>query len=135
MDSMTYDELKAKGWRQGPDGAWNHPSRGNLDGLGSAEREHDPAPALDGGHAARQSCPEGMVIRVELISLRRRLCDDDNDIAGKKPLRDEIAKTIGLDDGDPAIRWEYAQVLTKGSVGTLVKITLLPTSARGTKER
>ena len=42
---------------------------------------------------------------------RRRL-DDDNLAGALKPLRDAIAASAGLDDGDPRIRWQCGQVRT-----------------------
>lgn len=39
-----------------------------------------------------------------------------------KPLVDEIAAWLGLDDADPKILWQYAQAETRGEQGTAVKI-------------
>lgn len=121
---MTYDALKAKGFHQAPDGSYSKPARRDLAQLGCAERERDPAPPLDGGRAPRKNCPCGVGICIEIISFRKRLLDDDNNEGGNKNLRDAVAATLGLDDGDPAIRWDYTQVLTKGATGTLVKVTI-----------
>lgn len=52
-----------------------------------------------------------------------KLCDDDNSAGGGcKALRDAVAAWIGMDDGDPRWRWEYAQVLTRGVEGVVIKI-------------
>lgn len=48
--------------------------------------------------------------------------DDDNAIAGLKPLRDAIARMFGLDDADSRIRFEYGQCRTDGDEGTIVKL-------------
>lgn len=74
-----------------------------------------------GGKETRQ----GRVV-VSLVALRRRLMDDDNFIGSCKWLRDAIAATLGIDDGDPRIRFEYAQCRTDGQTGVLVKIEFKP---------
>ena len=85
-----------------------------------------PRPALD-----RQPAPQarratrvasGPRVRVTLIAFRRRLQDSDNSIASMKPLRDEIARWLGLDDSDDCVSWEYGQQATRGSEGVAVRI-------------
>lgn len=66
-----------------------------------------------------------MVVIVHLHAIRRRLLDDDNATAACKPLRDAIAESLGIDDGDSRIRWEYSQSETKGEQGVIVKIETL----------
>ncbi|MEM7789781.1 MAG: hypothetical protein AAF546_00135 [Verrucomicrobiota bacterium] len=64
---------------------------------------------------------------VTLISCRVRLIEDeDNLIGGSKALRDEVAKSLGLDDSDAVIEWRYYQtkVSTRKEEGTLVKIEI-----------
>lgn len=39
-----------------------------------------------------------------------------------KPLRDEIARWLGLDDADDCISWEYGQHQTRGGEGVAVKV-------------
>jgi hypothetical protein len=39
-----------------------------------------------------------------------------------KPLRDEIARWLGLDDADHCIAWEYGQHATRGGEGVAVKV-------------
>lgn len=61
---------------------------------------------------------------VTMVSVRRRRCDDDNLVAACKPLRDAIAATLGVDDGDPRIQWRCEQII--GSpVGVVVLIALV----------
>ena len=61
---------------------------------------------------------------VTLTSYRRgKLLDDDNLIAGAKSLRDAISTSIGCDDADPRLKWEYRQQQTDGAEGTLVTIS------------
>lgn len=62
---------------------------------------------------------------VTIVSFRRRLLDSDNHIAGCKPARDAIARTLGIDDGSEQVRWCYGQVQTDGEQGTIVKIEML----------
>jgi len=63
--------------------------------------------------------------RVSLTAFVQRLHDSDNIIGGFKPLRDAIAKRIGIDDADKFIEWEYGQTVTRGLTGTVVRIELL----------
>jgi len=82
--------------------------------------KRDVAAALD---KAIQARPErtGSVV-VSLVSYRRKELDSDNLVGGLKPLRDAIANSIGIDDGDKRIRFEYGQIVTTGHEGTMVKI-------------
>lgn len=50
--------------------------------------------------------------------------DDDNLRPALKSIRDGIADALGVDDRDPAVRWEYAQARCKrGDEGVRVRIT------------
>ena len=69
--------------------------------------------------AARPGC---LAYRVRLTSFRRKLLDGDNLQTGLKPLRDAIAATLGIDDADCYIQWEYHQVATDGPRGVNVLI-------------
>ena len=68
-----------------------------------------------------------MAIVVSLISCRRRELDDDGNVAALKPLRDAIAESLGLDDADKRIRFEYGQLETRTEQGVIVKISRLST--------
>jgi len=46
---------------------------------------------------------------VKLTRVGPRLMDDDNWINGAKGIRDAIARKLGVDDGDPRIKFEYEQ--------------------------
>ena len=59
---------------------------------------------------------------VSLVVFRRTALDDDNLAGGLKWLRDAIARSLGIDDGDRRVRFEYAQLATTGREGTAVKI-------------
>ncbi len=94
--------------------------------VGAVEKpisQPDAPRPLDRGCKARKTGPQGMVI--SLVSYRSRLLDSDNLHGGLKPLRDAIAATLGIDDGDSAVRWEYGQVETRGEEGTAVGIQVL----------
>jgi hypothetical protein len=64
----------------------------------------------------------GVAIVVSLTVHCHRELDSDNLQGACKPLRDAIASTLRLDDGDPCLRWEYTQIQTRGSEGVVVKI-------------
>ena len=81
--------------------------------------------SLDGRSPQRQGRKNKLVVRVTLVTLRRRVCDDDNNVSAIKPLRDSIARSIGLDDGDPRIKFEYGAARTEGQPGVMVKIEQL----------
>jgi hypothetical protein len=89
------------------------------------ERERSTSRALDNHLAPRQSRKKGVaIVHVLIVSYRKRLTDDDNSGSGQhKALRDEIAKTIEIDDGDSLIKFDYAQVVTCGITGTNVVIS------------
>ena len=99
----------------------------NPHGLGSLPAkvaEQNPVPPLV-RRCKRQSRDEASVgVRVTIIACRRRLQDDQNDVASKKGIQDFIAASLGIDDADPIIRWEYGQIQTNASEGLLVKIEM-----------
>lgn len=127
MQENEFASLKARlhrqGWTQGPDGSWTAPRRGAAVGVVEAgQSERAAAPALDRGGAERQGGEGGVVWRVALVAHRRRLLDDDNNVASMKPLRDAVAETLGLDDGDRRVSWECGQVRTDGAEGVAVRV-------------
>lgn len=67
------------------------------------------------------------MVCVQLIARKHsgQLLDDDNLQGAFKGLRDAIASWLGVDDGNPAIKWEYDQVTSSAPEGTLVTIDLL----------
>lgn len=62
-------------------------------------------------------------IRVTLIACRQKRLDDDNLAGGFKSLRDAIAESLGIDDGDERIEWVYRQQVSEKPHGTIVLIT------------
>lgn len=57
--------------------------------------------------ARRGKVPLPCVVRLTRIGSRR--LDDDNLAGAFKACRDQIAREIGVDDGDDRIKFEYAQ--------------------------
>lgn len=55
----------------------------------------------------------------------RRRMDDDNLVASLKPLRDAIARSLGIDDGDSRVVWQYSQTETRGQQGVIVSLECL----------
>lgn len=57
-----------------------------------------------------------------MIAHLPRFLDDDNLTASLKPVRDELADWLGVDDADPRVRWECGQVESHGTPGVTVRI-------------
>lgn len=51
---------------------------------------------------------------VRLTRLAARTLDTDGLVRAFKAVRDQIAEECGFDDGDPGVRWQYAQEKAKG---------------------
>lgn len=47
---------------------------------------------------------------ITITSCRRGKLDDDNLAGACKSVRDEVAKQLGLDDGDGRLHWRYKQL-------------------------
>ena len=56
------------------------------------------------------SCTLSLPCVVRLTRVGQKRLDDDNLRESFKAIRDEMARIIGIDDGDERIKWEYAQV-------------------------
>ena len=95
---------------------------GDLRPVPAAVAQPDGREALP-AHAGQSLRPRRLV--VSLIGLRRRTLDDDNFNGACKHLRDAIAASLGLDDGDKRICWQYQQLQTKGREGVLVRIEVI----------
>lgn len=102
---------------------------GDLGSMEASKPESHPGAALvqeapnPKRRKAGMAC--GVKIVVKLIACVNREMDLDNCIAGCKFLRDSIASSIGADDGDRRIRWEYSQTVGIGAEGVLVKVERL----------
>ena len=101
--------------------------------VASGVSKQTPLRSLDKGIQKRQKGRGGVEVVVTLVSVRRRELDDDGNVAALKPLRDSISETIGLDDGDKRIRFEYGQCETRGEQGVIVKIERLNQKERECK--
>lgn len=88
----------------------------------SAKRKQNPPTTLVCDFPPEQT--GALRISVCITGYRRRLLDDDNFAAGAKPLRDAIARELGIDDGDSRIKFEYHQIKTQFDEGTAVKISI-----------
>jgi hypothetical protein len=88
-----------------------------------------PQPALPCPLVRRvQKCQKGrggLEILVTLIACRRRFHDDDSNVIEFKALRDAIAESLGLDDADRRIRFEYGQTETRGRQGVIIRIEMV----------
>lgn len=91
----------------------------------ATQRERGAQPTLDRKPTVKHRSKRRVVVVVTIIAMRHRLIDDDNNEAGSKPLRDAIATSLGVDDGDGRVSWCYGQVRTDGQPGCLVRIERL----------
>ena len=119
-------------------GVWCHPSRVRRVEAGQPEPNGGPtlereAPAPEGrstgmgtgGNAKRSRTvsPAGGVVVVTMLALLRREFDEhDNLRASLKPLVDAIAGSLGVQDNDARVRWQYAQQRTAGRPRVIVLI-------------
>lgn len=99
-------------------------------GLRPAQLEPQPSTALDRPAHRKPNRPprlehRGPQFRISLVVGRARLLDSDNLAGGGlKALRDAIASSLGLDDSDKFITWEYGQFYSNRE-GVLVRIEQL----------
>ncbi|WP_426751687.1 hypothetical protein [Myxococcus sp. Y35] len=63
--------------------------------------------------------PRLLVVRLTRVS-PRLLDEEDNLPAALKPVRDEVARQLRLDDASPLVRWSYAQV--QGPAAVVVEL-------------
>lgn len=114
-------------------GVWCHPSRG-MGTVAVPKPQPETGRALEQDLSRRRSGQAGLAggadtasgccVEVDLIACVHRRCDDDNITAGCKPLRDAVAASLGLDDGDPRLIFRVHQVVGSGPEGTLVMVTV-----------
>ena len=64
----------------------------------------------------------GVVVVTMLAMLRREFDEHDNLRASLKPLVDAIAGSLGVQDNDARVRWQYAQQRTVGRPRVVVLI-------------
>ena len=115
------------GWKKSADGSWTAPGRRTGgDGVGAVEAgqpERAASQALDRYSQEQPGSAAGVEYRVTLVAVVGRELDGDNLVSACKPLRDAVAATLGIDDGDKRITFEYGQTRTDGDEGVMVKIT------------
>ncbi len=57
---------------------------------------------------------QGIVLKVTITRIGKRVMDDDNLAASAKYVRDGIADALGIDDGDTTkVTWAYKQLIGK----------------------
>ncbi len=95
---------------------------GAVGGLQNPIPKPDPIPALDKGKKTHRRSTRCVALSVLIVSVRRRTIDYANLVGGCKGLQDAIAKTLGVDDADPCVEWEFRQIKTTGREGTIVNI-------------
>lgn len=92
-------------------------------GLSAAQRKQNDVVKPSAGDADENRGARRVV--VSFVCFRARACDDDNLQFGCKWLRDAIATSLGIDDGDKRFRWQYGQLQTNGPEGVSVTIHIL----------
>lgn len=93
-------------------------------GLAGPERKSDPLPSLGKRPKVQRGGKSRVVVCVTIIACRNREIDSDNLSSGAKCLRDCIATSLGIDDADKRIRWEYGFAQTSGPEQTIVRIAV-----------
>ena len=134
---MNYDDLKAKAFTL--NGKTYAPIGKDATGrdiygpvvfcpVAPGVSQQAPLRPLEQGVQKRQKGKGGVEVVVSLVTCRRRELDDDGNVASQKPLRDAIAASLGIDDADKRIRFEYGQSETRAKQGVIVKIEHLKTA-------
>ena len=137
--------LREKGYIENKDGSLSHRSRADAPNLGAMapQKPSKPQQPLDEKHerhprkqrAVRQvgapkaksttrvgRCGSPCEVSITFIACSPRPIDTDNLAGGFKPLRDAVAQWLGIDDGNPGLRWEYHQADTRHVSGTIILI-------------
>lgn len=98
----------------------------SLGAVTPGQRKQVSVSALVTATPARSRSKRGVGFVITITSYSRRVTDDDNRSVGAgsaKNLRDAIAASLGVDDADKRLKWEYRQQQTAGAEGTLVTIS------------
>lgn len=98
---------------------------GNLGGLEAKKSKPVVIPPLVSRVKKFKGGEGGVAVVVTLIAHRRTTLDSDNAVGACKPLRDGIAASLGIDDSDRRVEWQYSQVRTAGREGVCVTIEKL----------
>lgn len=105
--------------------AGKHPKqKGTLDGEVEAPRKRTTSGKKGSPRrkaaTGRRKQPHKLI--VTMTAHLSRYFDDDNLAGALKPVRDELAEWMGIDDGDRRILWECDQTLTRGKPGVCVVV-------------
>jgi hypothetical protein len=104
-----------------------YPAAAGMGAVAADRAEPAPLRPLVQGKQERKARKRGVGgrahLRVCIVQFRRRTLDPDAVAAACKPLTDAVATSLGVDDADPRVEWEWSQVKTAGEEGVLVKIT------------
>ena len=129
---MKFDEkdLKEKGFIF-KNGTWQKPRSTPVDKL-ETRKHTKQTRALDKGGKKKQGSSRSRSkgnrrkrppeIIITMTAHLPRYFDSDNLDIALKPVRDALAKWIGVDDGDYIIMWEHDQTLTRGEPGICVVV-------------
>lgn len=101
-----------------------YPASDAVGAVEAASAKQPVAQALDGGKQIQPERAVGIRVIISLVAFRRQLLDRDAIAFASKPLTDAIAESLGIDDDDPRIEWEYSQVRTYGEQGVIVKFEI-----------
>ena len=135
--TFTPSRLQELGYVEQPDGTWAKHTSADLDRL-EADKHSQPPRALERktqtprrrttGSPQSNIRDRAPVLTITMTAHIPTRMDGDNLANALKPIRDEIADWIGVDDADGRIRWETGQVETRGPTG--ICITVSPWNAK-----
>ena len=127
---FTPERLRELGYVELPDGSWAKApaSVGRLE----TDQHGQQARALERktqtSRRRKAGSPQGnirdraAVVTVTMTAHLPVRMDGDNLANALKPVRDEIADWLGVDDADGRVRWECGQVETRAESGVCVKV-------------
>lgn len=121
---MTREQLQALFPRASESFLRDNADSGSLGGRETAQRKRDPVQALERRARPRPVRKARVAVVITIIGFTNAFSDDDNIGAGAKSLRDCIAASLGVDDGDKRLKWEYVACQTAGREQYLVRIQL-----------
>lgn len=126
---FTPERLRDLGYIELPDGSWSKRPTVAV-GAVATDQQRQQARALDGktrkarrgkaGGAKSNIRDRAAEITCTMTAHLPTRMDGDNLANALKPVRDEIADWLGVDDADGRVRWECGQVETRGAVGVCV---------------
>ena len=121
-EEMTLNELKRRFPGASPDFYKKNSDSNDLGSVPASVTQRSGRRKSEATNADQARSTLRVVI--SLLGFRRTPLDDDNFVSACKHIRDGIAETIGCDDGDKRLRWQYQQIQTCGEEGLLVRIEL-----------